>query len=50
MKNVSGWWFVSNDEGERGWVPGVYLEKSDGTAEDLITKQADLGQGIMLLS
>lgn len=41
----SGWWFVSNDEGERGWVPGVYLQKPDGSDEDLITKQAEIGQG-----
>ncbi|XP_039260716.2 uncharacterized protein LOC120336968 isoform X1 [Styela clava] len=44
-KNENGWWFVSNDEGERGWVPGVYLEKPDGTVEDLVTNRAEPGQG-----
>ena len=43
--HFTGWWFVSDEEGERGWVPGVYLEKRDGQTENLITKQAELGHG-----
>ena len=42
-----GWWFVSDEEGEKGWVPGVYLAKQDGKSENLVTKQAELGQGKM---
>jgi len=41
----TGWWFVSDEEGERGWVPGVYLEKQDGSQENLVTKESELGQG-----
>nr|CAB3266049.1 SH3 and PX domain-containing protein 2A-like [Phallusia mammillata] len=44
-KHENGWWFVSDEEGERGWIPGVYLEKRDGTHENLITKEAAPGEG-----
>ncbi|CAK8675641.1 unnamed protein product [Clavelina lepadiformis] len=44
-KHENGWWFVNDEEGERGWVPGVYLEKKDGSSEDLVTKQCQPGEG-----
>lgn len=35
-----GWWFVNVDE-EQGWVPAAYLEKEDGTTEE-VTSQSEL--------
>ena len=36
---------MCDEEGERGWVPGVYLEQPNGGCENLITKEAELGKG-----
>lgn len=35
-----GWWFVNVDE-EQGWVPAAYLEREDGTTEE-VTNQSEL--------
>uniref|UniRef100_H2YLR2 SH3 and PX domain-containing protein 2A n=1 Tax=Ciona savignyi TaxID=51511 RepID=H2YLR2_CIOSA len=44
-KSESGWWLVCNTYGSNGWVPGAYLEKEDGSVEDLVTEKAEVGQG-----
>nr|XP_018668254.1 neutrophil cytosolic factor 1 isoform X1 [Ciona intestinalis] len=44
-KSESGWWLVCNTYGSNGWVPGAYLEKEDGSEEDLVTEKAAVGQG-----
>ena len=32
-----GWWFVNVDE-EQGWVPAAYLEREDGTTDEIINQ------------
>nr|XP_002125414.1 SH3 and PX domain-containing protein 2A-like [Ciona intestinalis] len=49
-KHENGWWFVSTEDGEQGWVPGVYLGKPDGKSENLVIKQDQLGQGELYLT
>lgn len=36
-KNENGWWFVNVDE-EQGWVPAAYLEREDGTTDEIINQ------------
>jgi len=37
-KNVCGWWFAENQDGETGWIPANFLEAKsiDKTDEALI--------------
>lgn len=41
-RNENGWWFVNVDE-EQGWVPAAYLEREDGTTEE-VTNQSELAE------
>ena len=40
---VVGWWFVNVDE-EQGWVPAAYLEREDGTTDDLANQPGVEGE------
>jgi len=44
-KQENGWWFVTDEEGERGWVPGSFLCRQDGQEDNLITTESAPGAG-----
>ena len=46
-KNQNGWWFVSLDNFNEGWVPATYLDPLYGTEEGHVEMFAP-GQGLSL--
>eukprot|EP00051_Salpingoeca_urceolata_P022441 m.365161 g.365161 ORF g.365161 m.365161 type:complete len:738 (+) comp19971_c0_seq14:2102-4315(+) len=42
-KNDNGWWFVTTETEQQGWVPATYLEPLEGPDEEAHTEQLAAG-------